>query len=203
MRAAAGDHATAAQVEELSKQALDYLHLIAQPALDNQRVFGIPAAITAAQAILEGSTSRGWGTSILVVKANNPFGIKYSHRQGVEDYGEFDAETWEIENGKRVEELGHFQKFPSILEAFTGHALLLMRPRYKPAYQARNNWQLFAERLNPKTSSLDQEHCGYSTNGNYSATLSTLVHEFRLDDAAALAAYAAGHEPVARVSAPA
>ena len=33
MRAAAGDHATAAQVEELSKQALDYLHLIAQPAL--------------------------------------------------------------------------------------------------------------------------------------------------------------------------
>jgi flagellum-specific peptidoglycan hydrolase FlgJ len=74
---------------------------------------------------------------------------------------------------------------------------------YRPAYAERGNWQLFAERLGPKTSATDTEHCGYSTNPRYSATLTQLITEFRLDDPKVLAGFDAGQapEPVSQISA--
>ena len=148
----------------------------------------------------------GWGSSVLFRVANNPFGIKYSHGAGLvnsqkygaessgslpsapglalnsqasisaESYGHFDAATWEIENGQKKIEITEFQRFPNLDEAFRGHALLLRGPRYRSAFAVRADWKQFAERLGPKTSPNDQEHCGYSTNPSYSAELIELVN---------------------------
>jgi flagellum-specific peptidoglycan hydrolase FlgJ len=147
-----------------------------------------------------------------------------------EDYGHFDATTWEIENGQKRVVTAQFQRFPDLKAAFRCHALLLAKsPRYAPAMQvirdsgsadqgAENDsphagnaargtestenrearipsWQKFAERLGPKTSQLDSEHCGYSTNPSYSAELIKLVNLYRLNDPRALAWYATGQDP--------
>lgn len=126
------------------------------------------------------------------------------------DYGHFDAKTWEIVNGHKTEMLAKFQRFPNLAEAFRCHALLLARsPRYRPAMKTviggpgissakeqqgapTDAWKQFAERLGPKTSPLDSEHCGYSTNPSYSAELIKLVEIYRLNDPRTIQFYATG-----------
>jgi len=112
-----------------------------------------------------------------------------------EDYGHFDATTWEIENGQKKVVVAQFQRFPNLDEAFLAHALLLRGPRYRPAFAVRDDWKKFAERLGPKTSPLDSEHCGYSTCPSYSAELIRLVEIYRLNDPRALEWYATGLDP--------
>jgi flagellum-specific peptidoglycan hydrolase FlgJ len=140
-----------------------------------------------------------------------------------EDYRHFDATTWEIENGQKRVMIAQFQRFPNLGEAFRCHALLLATsPRYAPAMRAIRDsgfgvrdtgnpsdaesrlpnpvsripcWQQFAERLGPKTSQLDTEHCGYSTNPSYSAELIKLVNLYRLNDPRVLEGYATGLDP--------
>ena len=112
-----------------------------------------------------------------------------------EDYGHFDAPTWEVENGHRKEILAQFQRFPNLTEAFKAHARLLLTPRYRPAYEVRHDWKEFAERLGPKQSEHDADHCGYSTNPSYSARLINLVEAYRLDDRRALDWLASGKDP--------
>ncbi|MGD1154554.1 MAG: glucosaminidase domain-containing protein [Terriglobia bacterium] len=205
----------------MTRQQLQFLFQVTPPALESEREYEIPACITLAQAILESATPRfGWGSSRLFRLANNPFGIKYSHfstsstsstvptsstvgqvekveksKQSNEDYGHFDAATWEIENGRKVETLAEFRRFPNLTEAFKAHARLLLTPRYRPAYEARHDWRQFAERLGPKQSEHDADHCGYSTNPSYSARLITLVETYRLDDRRALDWLASGKDP--------
>jgi flagellum-specific peptidoglycan hydrolase FlgJ len=217
-RAAAGAHAAAARV---TRQQLQFLYQVTPPALESEREFEIPACITLAQAILESATPRyGWGSSRLFRLANNPFGIKYSHlesgdrvigrsgeqktadhpisgsaNQPTEDYGHFDAATWEVENGHKREVIAQFQRFPNLTEAFRAHAQLLLTPRYRPAYEVRRDWKQFAERLGPKQSEHDTDHCGYSTNPSYSAQLIKLVETYRLDDRRALDWLASGKDP--------
>ncbi len=95
--------------------------------------------------------------------------------------------------------MAQFERFPNLDEAFRAHARLLRAPRYRPAFAVRDDWKQFAERLGPKTSPLDTEHCGYSTNPSYSAELITLVSRYRLDDSRALEWYATGTDPGYRV----
>ena len=117
-----------------------------------------------------------------------------------EAYGHFDAPTWEMENGQKKAIIAQFQRFPNLDEAFTAHALLLCAPRYRPAFEVRDDWKQFAERLGPKTSPLDTEHCGYSTNPSYSAELIKLVSLYRLNDPRALQWFATGKDPGAAIS---
>jgi flagellum-specific peptidoglycan hydrolase FlgJ len=165
-----------------SPQQLQFLSRIAPGAMEGQRVYGIPACVTIAQSILESATSAGWGTSSLFRLANNPFGIKYDHLAPLQDYGHFDTSTWEIVNGRRQDVIAQFQRFPNLTAAFEAHARLLCSKRYEPAYPMRQDWRQFAERLGPKTSPLDTQHCGYSTNPEYGAALITLVDLYHLDD---------------------
>jgi flagellum-specific peptidoglycan hydrolase FlgJ len=190
----------------LTPQQLQFLSQVTSAAMESQREEQIPASVTIAQAILESATAAGWGSSPLFRLANNPFGIKYCHFAPVdrkldqpvpEGYGAFDALTWEIENGEKKFILAQFQRFPNLHEAFAAHAQLLRGPRYRPAYAVRGDWKKFAERLGPKPSPLDTEHCGYSTNPSYSAELIKLVSLYGLDDPGALESYARGQEPVA------
>jgi len=112
-----------------------------------------------------------------------------------EDYGHFDAPTWEVENGQKKAIIAQFQRFPNLEEAFRAHALLLRGPRYLPAFEVRGDWKQFAERLGPKTSSADKEHCGYSTSPCYSASLIQLVDLYGLNDPSTLAWFATGRPP--------
>jgi len=205
----------------VTRQQLQFLLQVTPPALESERDYGLPACVTLAQAILESATPRfGWGSSRLFRLANNPFGIKYSHSrpcdpangrsdeqkttdhrltgssdQSIGDYGHFDAETWEIENGRKVEALAEFQRFPNLTEAFKAHARLLLTPHFRSAYEVRHDWRKFAERLGPKQSERDTDHCGYSTNPSYSARLIKLVETYRLDDRRALEWLASGKDP--------
>ena len=174
-----------------------------------------------AQAILESATSAGWGSSSLFRLANNPFGIKYEHfgshpatiesssnrtigrpsdhakpgQPTLQQYSHFDAQTWEIVNGQKKEMMTQFQRFPVLNVAFVAHAQLLCSPHFRGAFEARHDWKQFAERLGPKTSPLDKEHCGYSTNPSYSAELIKLVELYRLDDVRVVEWLAAGKGP--------
>ena len=250
------------RIPHLSSQQLQFLLRVAPGALESERVNEVPACVTLAQAILESATSVGWGSSSLFRIANNPFGIKFSHRAiepshdreigrsggrangrpstpsepeelaiaksgtqvrtspqiagspdhpisrstdlpiaGSPDlllpgsYGAFDAQTWEIENGQKRVMIAQFQRFPNLTEAFKAHAQLLCSPRYRPAFAVRHDWKQFAERLGPKTSPLDSEHCGYSTNPSYSAELIKLVELYRLNDPRAVVWFATGKDP--------
>jgi flagellum-specific peptidoglycan hydrolase FlgJ len=110
-------------------------------------------------------------------------------------YGHFDAQTWEIENGQKKVMIAQFQRFPNLTQAFIAHAQLMQSPRYRPAFDVRHDWKQFAERLGPKASPLDSEHCGYSTNPSYSAELIKLVNLYRLNDPRAVEWYATGRDP--------
>jgi flagellum-specific peptidoglycan hydrolase FlgJ len=112
-----------------------------------------------------------------------------------EAYGAFDAQTWEIENGQKKVMMAQFQRFPNLTEAFKAHAQLLCSPRYRPAFAVRHDWKQFAERLGPKSSPLDSEHCGYSTNPSYSAEIIKLVELYRLNDPRAVEWFATGKDP--------
>jgi flagellum-specific peptidoglycan hydrolase FlgJ len=118
------------------------------------------------------------------------------------DYGHFDVATWEVENGQKKVLSAEFQRFPNLAEAFRAHALLLRGPRYRPAFEVRGDWTKFAERLGPKASQNDSEHCGYSTNPGYSAELIKLVGLYRLNDPRALEWFATGQDPGHRVIEP-
>lgn len=199
------------RIAHLSSQQLQFLLRVAPGALESERVYEVPACVTLAQAILESATSAGWGSSSLFRIANNPFGIKFSHRAiepshdrpvlgstGLpipDPYGAFDAQTWEIENGEKKVTIAQFQRFPNLNDAFKAHAQLLCSPHYLAAFAVRHDWQQFAERLGPQTSPLDSEHCGYSTNPSYSAELIKLVELYRLNDPRAVEWYATGHDP--------
>jgi flagellum-specific peptidoglycan hydrolase FlgJ len=192
---------------------LQFLWRVTSSALASQREDKIHARVTIAQAILESATPKfGWRSSELFRIANNPFGIMYAHfgarssgkgeNAGIqhaapkpEDYGAFDAQTWEIENGQKKVIIAQFQRFPNLGEPFRAHALLLRGPRYRPAFAVRDDWKKFAERLGPKTSQLDLEPCGYSTNPSYSAEPIKLVNFYRLNDPGALQCLATGKDP--------
>jgi flagellum-specific peptidoglycan hydrolase FlgJ len=127
-RASNFDFRVSAPSLHLIPQQLQFLLRVTPAAVAGQHEYGIPACVTIAQAILESATPKfGWGSSELFRIANNPFGIKYCHfpsgdrvigRSGEreksdhpitgspghpisEDYGAFDAPTWEIENGQK------------------------------------------------------------------------------------------------------
>lgn len=147
----------------VNQKQSDFLQRTVGAAQHSQRVTGVPASITLAQAILES----GCGQSALAVRSNNYFGIKA--RVG-EDYREFS--TYEFVDGRRVREIARFARYPSPAESFRAHAALLATlPRYRPAMAVCSYPQAFAEQL---------QACRYSTDPNYARKLMELVDQFDL-----------------------
>lgn len=131
-----------------------------------QRRWKVPASITLAQAVLES----GWGKSALARIANNFFGIKAASRAGADTYAEF--RTAEFVDGRRVEEMAKFARYPSPAASFDAHAVLLATlTRYKPAMEVCADVDRFAAEL---------QRCGYSTNPNYAASLMQLIRQYDL-----------------------
>ncbi len=153
----------------MTSQENEFLKTIVPAAQFSQRMCGVPASITIAQAILES----GWGKSELAREGNNYFGIKAIHAAGIGAAGSYiEFNTAEYEHGVRVTIPADFAKFRTVTGGFISHArLLAIAPRYKPAMAVRGNPAKFAEQL---------QACGYSTNPNYAASLMQLVNEFDL-----------------------
>lgn len=132
-------------------------------ARDSQNLYGVPASITVAQAILES----GWGQTELATQDNNYFGIKA--RAG-EDYCEFPPDALEKAKGDLTPKL--YAKFGSMQESFARHGSLLANAdRYQPAMAVASDSLAFAAQL---------QRCGYSEDPQYAAKLTNLIRQYNL-----------------------
>lgn len=150
----------------MNQQESSFLANVVPAALSTQKLFGVPASITIAQAIAES----GWGQSALAKQANNFFGIKALAHADPNAYAEFP--THEFVDGREVSVMCAFAKYPSPLDSFLAHArLLALAPRYQPAMAERNDPAAFATQL---------QKCGYSTSPDYAVALIKLINEYDL-----------------------
>jgi flagellum-specific peptidoglycan hydrolase FlgJ len=135
---------------------------VAPGALAAQQQYGIPAAVTIAQAIDES----GWGQSMLAAQDNNLFGIK-----GTGPAGSVERPTQEYENGQAVTVNAPFRVYANVAQSITDHSLLLATGS---AYQ-----QAMADRRSPDAFANDLTGV-YATDPNYGANLITIMRQFNL-----------------------
>jgi flagellum-specific peptidoglycan hydrolase FlgJ len=139
-----------------------FINEIAPGALAAQRQYGIPAAVTIAQAIEEST----WGQSQLASQYNNLFGIK-----GTGPAGSVTLPTQEYENGQWVTIDAPFRVYSNVAQSITDHTLLLATGS---PYQ-----QAMADRRSPDTFANDLTGV-YATDPTYGASLINLMRQYNL-----------------------
>jgi flagellum-specific peptidoglycan hydrolase FlgJ len=116
-----------------------FISLVAPGAIAAQQRYGIPAAVTIAQAIDES----GWGQSALATADHNLFGIK-----GTGPAGRDMLPTREYENGAWVTRTAPFRVYHNIAESIEDHGrLLATSPAYQHAMTSRGLPDAFATAL--------------------------------------------------------
>ena len=105
----------AAHVPDTSSQQT-FISGVAPGAMAAQSRYGIPAAVTIAQAIDES----GWGQSALAVRDHNLFGIKGTGPAGTDM-----LPTREYENGQWVTRSAPFRVYHNVAESIADHSQLL------------------------------------------------------------------------------
>ena len=91
-----------------------FIEEVAEAAMDQMRLHGIPASITIAQAIIES----GDGKSRLAQTANNLFGVK----------GDYHGAYVLADDDKPNE---HFKKYDNVSQSFEDHSAVLLKERYQ------------------------------------------------------------------------
>ena len=130
---------------------LDYIEQWKETAVQQQTDYGVPAAITMAQALLESSA----GQSELALNARNHFGIKCT--------SDWFGGVYYYDDDSRGE---CFRQYADAYESFKDHSLFLKRPRYATCFEiAVEDYEGWAHRL---------KACGYATDPGY-ACLDTLA----------------------------
>jgi flagellum-specific peptidoglycan hydrolase FlgJ len=155
---------------------LEFLQMIAGPALRSQEKYRIPAAVIMAQAALESS----WGKSRLFLDAKNPFGIKIKARKLVTGNDVYRRQTTEYVNGKAERVYQNFAKYESFDAAFEAHGELLSQQRYSLFRRATNLREACDALLN----------CGYATDPDYGKKLHQIIITQSLDDPARVREFA-------------
>jgi flagellum-specific peptidoglycan hydrolase FlgJ len=139
-----------------------FISEVAPGALAAQREYGVPAAVTIAQAIDES----GWGQSQLALQDKNLFGIK-----GTGPAGTVLLPTQEFEGGEWVTVNAPFRVYSSVAQSITDHTLLLATSSsYKPAMANRLSPDTFANHLTGV----------YATDPSYGSTLIGLMRSYNL-----------------------
>jgi hypothetical protein len=139
-----------------------FINAIAPGAMATQRRFGVPAAVTIAQAIDES----GWGQSTLAVNDHNLFGIK-----GTGPAGSDVLPTEEYENGQWVTISSGFRVYHNFAESIEDHGeLLATSGYYTQAMADRTDPDAFANALTGV----------YATNPEYGADLVQLMQQYNL-----------------------
>jgi lysozyme len=152
--------ATAPVQGDSSQQA--FIDEIAPGAIATQQKYGVPAAVTIAQAIDES----GWGQSQLATQDNNLFGIK-----GAGPAGSDSKPTQEYENGQWVTINAGFRVYDNVAQSIDDHgALLASSGYYTRAMADHNNPDAFANALTGV----------YATNPDYGSDLIQLMRQYNL-----------------------
>ena len=107
-----------------------FIREIAPGARATQSRYGVPAAVTIAQAIDES----GWGSSVLATQDHNLFGIKGDGPAGSEL-----LPTQEYQNGQLVTQMASFRVYRSIAESIDDHGKLLATSGYYRQSMADNH----------------------------------------------------------------
>src|ERR1022692_341430 len=156
---------------------------VAPGAVAAQRKYGVPAAVTIAQAIDES----GWGQSELAIRDHNLFGIK-----GTGPAGSDPLPTQEYENGRAVTRTAAFRRYNNVAESIDDHGKLLATSGYYTRAMAdHQNPNSFASALTGV----------YATDPDYGAKLVGLMRRYdlyRYD----LSAPAATHHPATPATTP-
>lgn len=136
----------------------EYIAQWADVAIEHMEVYGIPASITMAQAILES----GVGNSELARTANNHFGIKCGDEWSGDKVYHDDDEKGEC-----------FRSYPSAKESFNDHAEFLhKRSRYQFLFDYdTDDYENWAKGL---------KQAGYATSPTYAERLIKIIEEEHL-----------------------
>lgn len=137
---------------------LTYIEEWKDVAIQQQADYGIPAAITLSQALLESAA----GQSELATEANNHFGIKCT--------SEWFGGVYYYDDDSKGE---CFRQYYDAAESFKDHSLFLKRPRYASCFEiAVEDYEGWAYRL---------RECGYATDKLYAQKLIKIIEDYRLD----------------------
>lgn len=168
------------QIMTTFANAQDYVNKIKPAALALQQNTGIPYLFILAQTALE----TGWGKSSLVGKAFNFGGIKATAGQPFET-----AWTWEYvttpnnypnrDKSKDVKQASgktkiwvqqNFAKYPDLVSGLTAYSKILLLPRYKAAFNYKNDPYKFAAEI---------WKGGYATDPNYVSKISSMIDSLK------------------------
>jgi flagellum-specific peptidoglycan hydrolase FlgJ len=149
----------------LSKE--DFVRKLYEAAQRESLISGVPAAVTAAQAILETGYGRFVPTDIKAKKYSyNLFGIK-----GVGTAGSVSVYTHEVIGGERIKIIDKFQAYNNFSESIAGRTTFLKRNiRYKSLFNSTDS-RVWAEGL---------QKAGYATDPNYAKTLISIMDSWKL-----------------------
>jgi flagellum-specific peptidoglycan hydrolase FlgJ len=151
----------ASHVPDTSSQQA-FISAIAPGAMAAQSRYGVPAAVTIAQAIDES----GWGQSALAIRDHNLFGIK-----GTGPAGSDALPTREYENGQWVTVTAQFRVYHNVAESIADHSeLLATGSSYQHAMANRHVPDAFATNLTGV----------YATDPQYGSTLITIMKLYNL-----------------------
>ncbi len=146
--------------ETAAQQA--FISEVAPGAVAAQRAYGVPAAVTIAQAIDES----GWGQSSLATQDHNLFGIK-----GTGPAGSVVLPTEEYDDGTWVATSASFRVYYSVAESIADHTRLLATGEsYQQAMADRHSPDAFADDLSGV----------YATDPNYGTNLISIMRLYNL-----------------------
>ena len=136
----------------------EYINLHSAEAMEQQRLYGIPASITLAQGILESAS----GKSQLARNENNHFGIKAS-QSWINNGGKYALYTDDKPNEK-------FCSYASVADSYTHHSQFLKNnSRYAACFNlAADDYKGWANGL---------QRAGYATDKRYAQSLISLIEK--------------------------
>ena len=139
-----------------------FINQIAPGAIAAQQTYGVPAAVTIAQAIDES----GWGQSALASEDHNLFGIK-----GTGPAGSVALPTQEVYDGQTVNITADFRVYHDVAESIDDHGKLLAESgSYSAAMASKQSPNSFANALTGV----------YATDPGYGSQLIDLMRKFNL-----------------------
>ncbi|CEH00093.1 Large surface protein A [Propionibacterium freudenreichii] len=150
-----------------------YIKWVAGFAQEEQRKYGVPAAVSIAQSIIES----GWGQSGLTLVDHNYFGIKCPAYGSPYVSGCTSYSTSEYENGGYVTIQAGFRSYNSAADSFLDHGYFLSlgdptnsANRYYPAFLTTND-QDFVRAI---------ANAGYATDPTYASKIISIMDRYNL-----------------------
>lgn len=145
-----------------------FINAIAPMAQQSQQIYGVPASVTIAQAILES----GWGYSTLSRYGQAYFGVKCSSSSyGAYASGCIPLPTWEVIGGVDVIQWAYFRSYDPLTDSILDHGHFLRNnSRYAPAFNTTD----------PIAFATAIHQAGYATDPAYASKLAGIIEANQL-----------------------